>query len=44
MEQWAYMFREEKLAQLRTSFAEYFQLGSQRNIHPIKNGLNCSLL
>ena len=23
-----------------TSFAEYFQLGSRRNIRPIKNGLN----
>ena len=23
------------------SFDEYFQLGSRRNIRPIKNGLNC---
>ena len=30
---------KQKFAQLRTRFAEYSQLGSWTNIHPIKNGL-----
>ena len=29
------------LSQSEAMIAEYFQLGSRRNIHPIKNGLLC---
>ena len=38
-------FTKQKLAQLRTTgFSEYPQLGSRRNIHPVKIGLNVQII